>query len=201
MHALIVGMSYKNNKHHSIIVLSITIYINTLTIYIESLTNPNWFKKQLDSDAFYSSIQDVFASFGPPYGAADNKIIPNGFFWSSLAINILLHSREYSNEPTQNQCSNKEDEITQYSYLHTETGMLMLGIMVLSWLKVNLKKKTENGHCLNSLHTRTDTNKSASCPIGSNFHRDLYNDYASILEDFVKSVRACTPTPISSSSS
>jgi hypothetical protein len=87
------------------------------------------------------SIQDTFASFGPPFGAADNKIIPNGFFWSSLAINTLLHSREYSNEPTQNQCSDKEDEITQYGYLHTETGMLMLGIMVLSWLKVNLKKK------------------------------------------------------------
>jgi hypothetical protein len=144
---------------------------------------------------------DTFASFGPPFGAADNKIIPNGFFWSSLAVNVLLHSREYSNEPTQNQCSNKEDEITQYSYLHTETGMLMLGIMVLSWLKVNLKKKTENGHCHNSLHTSADTNKSASCPIGSKFHRDLYNDYASILEDFVKSVRACTPTPISSSPS
>ena len=202
MHALIVGMSYKNNKHHTIIVLSIQqSTLIPLTIYIESLTNPNWFKKQLDSGAFYSSIQDVFASFGPPYGAADNKIIPNGFFWSSLAVNVLLHSREYSNEPTQNQCSNKEDEITQYSYLNTETCMLMLGIMVLSWLKVNLKKKTENGHCLNSLHTRTDTNKSPSCPIGSNFHRDLYNDYESILEDFVKSVRACTPTPISSPSS
>ncbi|HZA71070.1 MAG TPA: hypothetical protein VE548_15350 [Nitrososphaeraceae archaeon] len=165
------------------------------------MTNPKWFKKQLDSDALYSSIQDTFASFGPPFGAADNKIIPNGFFWSSLAVNVLLHSREYSNEPTQNQCSNKEDEITQYSYLHTETGMLMLGIMVLSWLKVNLKKKTENGHCHNSLHISADTNKSASCPIGSNFHKGLYNDYASILEDFVKSVRACTPTPISSSPS
>ena len=165
------------------------------------MTNTKWFKKQLDSDAFYSSIQDAFASFGPPFGAADNKIIPNGFFWSSLAVNVLLHSREYSNEPTQNQCSNKEDEITQYSYLHAETGMLMLGIMVLSWLRVNLKKKTENGHCHNSLHTRADTNNSASCRIGSNFHRDLYNDYASILEDFVKSVRACTPTPISSSPS
>ena len=165
------------------------------------MTNPKWFKKQLDSDALYSSIQDTFASFGPPFGAADNKIIPNDFFWSSLAVNVLLHSREYSNEPTQNQCSNKEDEITQYSYLHTETGMLMLGIMVLSWLKVNLKKKTENGHCHNSLHISADTNKSASCPIGSNFHKGLYNDYASILEDFVKSVRACTPTPISSSPS
>ena len=177
----------------------IPLYINTRIINIKSLANPKWFKTQLDPDAFYSSIQDVFASFGPPYWAADNKIIPNGFFWSSLAINVLLQSREYSNEPTQNQCSNKEDEITQYSYLHTETGMLMLGIMVLSWLKVNLKKKTENGHCYNSLHTRTETNKSASCSIGSNFHKDLYIDYISILEDFVSSVRACTPTPITSS--
>ena len=65
----------------------------------------------------------------------------------------------------------------------------MLGIMVLSWLKVNLKK-TENGHCYNSLHTRTETNKSASGSIGSNFHKDLYIDYISILEDFVSSVRA-----------
>jgi hypothetical protein len=176
-------------------------YINTRTTNIDSLVNPKWFNKQPDSDAFFSSIQDVFASFGPPYGAADNKIIPNGFFWSSLAVNVLLHSREYSNGPTQNQCTNKEDEITQYSYLHTETVMLMLGIMVLSWLKVNLKKKTENGHCRNSLHSTVESNKSASCPIGSNFHNNLYNDYASILEDFVRSVRASTPTPISSPSS
>jgi hypothetical protein len=165
------------------------------------LTNPRWFKKQLDPEAFYSSIQDIFAAFGPLYGAADNKIIPNGFFWSSLAINTILSSQEYSDEPTQNQCSNKGEEITQYSYLHTESAMLMLGLMVLAWLKVNLKKKTENGHCHNPIHKAAGTNKPAACPIGSNFHRDLYNNYISILEDFVSSVKRCTPTPISSSSS
>lgn len=163
------------------------------------MSNPRWFKKQLDPDAFYSAIQDIFAAFGSPYGAADNKIIPNGFFWSSIAINVILRSREYSDEPTQNQCSNKEEEITRYSYLHTESAMLMLGLMVLSWLKVNLTKKTENGHCHNSIHRATDTNKPPSCSIGSNFHRDLYNDYVSILEDFVNSLKASAPTPISSS--
>ncbi len=165
------------------------------------MVNPKWLKKQLETNAFYLSIQEVFASFGPPYGAADKKIVPNGFFWSSLAVSVLLYSREYSNGPTQNQCSNKEDEITQYNYLHIETEMLMLGIMVLSWLKINLKKKTENGHCNNSLHGATETNKSTGCPIGSNFHKDLYNDYTSILEDFVRNVRACTPTPIQPSHS
>jgi hypothetical protein len=164
-----------------------------------SLSDQRWFKKQLDLDAFYLAIQDIFAAFGPPYGAADNKIVPNGFFWSSLAINTILRSQEYSAEPTQNQCSNKEEEITRYSYLHTENIMLMLGLMALSWLKVNLKKKTENGHCHNSMHKAKDTNKAASCPIGSNFHKYLYSDYISILEDFVNNVRNSAPAPVSSS--
>jgi hypothetical protein len=143
-------------------------------------------------------MQDIFESFGPPYGAAENKILPNGFFWSSLGISAILRSREYSNEPTQNQCSNKEEEITRYSYLDTESAMLMLGIMVLSWLKINLTKKTENGHCHNSIHKAKDTNKQASCSIGSNFHRDLYSDYTSILEDFVNNIKGSTPIAIRS---
>jgi hypothetical protein len=162
------------------------------------LSNQQWFKKQLDPDAFYLAIQDMFAAFGPPYGAADNKIIPNGFFWSSLAINVILRSQEYSAEPTQNQCGNKEEEITRYSYLHTESIMLMLGLMALSWLKVDLKKKTENGHCHNPIHKAKETNKPARCSIGSNFHKCLYSDYISVLEDLVNNVRNSAPTPISS---
>jgi hypothetical protein len=75
--------------------------------------------------------------------------------------------------------------------------MLMLGLMALSWLKVDLKKKTENGHCHNPVHKAKDTNKPASCPIGSNFHKDLYSDYISVLEVFVNNVRNSAPTPIS----
>ena len=138
------------------------------------MSNQQWFKKQ--PDAFYLAIQDIFTAFGPPYGAADNKIVPNGFFG--------LH---------------KEEEITRYSYLHTESIMLMFGLMVLSWLKLDLKKKTENGHCHNRVHKAKDTNKPASCPVGSNFHRDLYSDYISILEDYLNNIRNSTPTPISSS--
>jgi hypothetical protein len=160
------------------------------------LSDQRWFKKQLDLDAFYLAIQDIFAAFGPPYGAADNKIVPNGFFWSSLAINSILRSQEYSAEPTENQCSNKEEQITRYGYLHIESIMLMLGLMALSWLKVDLKKKTENGHCHNPTHKTKDTKKPASCSIGSNFHKDLYSDYISVLEDFLNNVRKSAPTPI-----
>lgn len=76
----------------------------------------------------------------------------------------------------------------------------MLGLTGLQWLKVILMKKVENGHCHNSIHIITETTKPVGCPIGSNFHRELYNDYTSILEDFVNNVKACTPTSISSSS-
>jgi hypothetical protein len=166
---------------------------------MELLENQTWINKQINSDAFYLSIEEIFAGFGPPYGAADNKIIPNGLFWSSLAINTLLRSREYSNNPTQNECSNKE-EVTQYSYLHNESTLLMLGIMVLSWLKINLKKKTENGHCHNPIHRTTKTSLPANCPIGSNFHSKLYSNYVSILEDLLRDIKSSTPTAIASPS-
>jgi len=44
------------------------------------LGNQKSFNKELDPNAFYSSIEEIFAAFGPPYGAADNKIVTNGFF-------------------------------------------------------------------------------------------------------------------------
>jgi len=58
----------------------ISLAITLIHIQLESLSNQPWFKKQLEPDAFYFAIRDVFAAFGPPYGAADNKIIPNDFF-------------------------------------------------------------------------------------------------------------------------
>jgi hypothetical protein len=84
---------------------------------MKSMTNERWSKRHFNSpEDFYSTVEDLFGQFGPPYGGADNKIIPNGFFWSSLAINVLLKSREFSiTTPTQKECSSKDEEITQYS--------------------------------------------------------------------------------------
>jgi hypothetical protein len=74
----------------------------------------------------------------------------------------------------------------------------MLGLMALSWLKVDLQKKTENGHCHYPIYKARNTNKPASCSIESNFHKYLYSDYISVLEDFVNNVRNSAPMPISS---
>jgi hypothetical protein len=159
------------------------------------MAKDKWFNNKIDAKALYPVIEELFSQFGPPYGAADNKIVPNGFFWSALAINTLLRSREYAANPIQDDCSNKKDEVTTYSYIHNETAMLTLGLTVLSWLKVNLKKKTENGHCNNPNHAPTET-KPANCSIGSRFHKELYNDFANIIEEFLATVKNCKPTPI-----
>src|SRR5713226_6311649 len=75
---------------------------NRIKVIMKSMTDERWFNRHFNNpEDFYSSVEELLGQFGPPYGAADNKIIPNGFFWSSLAINVLLKSREYSANPTQ----------------------------------------------------------------------------------------------------
>jgi hypothetical protein len=76
--------------------------------------------------------------------------------------------------------------------------MMMLGLIVLSWLKVNLKEKTENGHCHNPTHTLTSTTKSPNCHVGSIFHKELYDDFINVLEDFLRLVKDGKPTSIKS---
>jgi hypothetical protein len=93
---------------------------------MKSMTDQRWFNRHFNNpEDFYLAVEELFGQFGPPYGGADNKIIPNGFFWSSLAINVLLKSREYSANPTQKECSTKDEELTQYSFMHTETTLFM----------------------------------------------------------------------------
>jgi hypothetical protein len=154
------------------------------------MTDEKWFNIQFDNpEYFYSALEELCRQFGPPYGAADNKIIPNGFFWSSLAINVLLKSREYCANPTQKECSNKEEEITQYNFMQTEVTLFLLAIITLSWLTVNLKRKIESGGCNNPIHSQTG-NISTGCSIGSNFHKQLYCNYAKVLEDLLKMINA-----------
>jgi hypothetical protein len=69
----------------------------------------------------------------------------------------------------------------------------MLAVTALSWLTIDLKKKTENGHCHNPVHTQAE-NKFAHCSIGSKFHKQLYSDYVKVLEDFLKTIKERTPT-------
>ena len=101
-----------------------------------------------------------------PFVIAENKVIPNGLFWSSLTGVVIQRSTEYSGTPIQDRCAPDITHSTSYGGYNYETNMLMLGLMALSWLTVNMKKKTELGHCRNPIH-KTTKNKIAGCSIGS----------------------------------
>jgi hypothetical protein len=76
--------------------------------------------------------------------------------------------------------------------MHNETTLLMVALAVLSWLTIDIKKKTDEGHCHNAVHTQAG-NKPAKCSIGSKFHMQLYNDYVKLLENFLNTVKQKTP--------
>ncbi|HEX5893168.1 MAG TPA: hypothetical protein VFY41_09925 [Nitrososphaeraceae archaeon] len=53
-----------------------------------------------------------------------------------------------------------------YSYIHNETTMMMLGLIVLSWLKSILRKNGEWILSHNPTHRLTATIKPSNCPVG-----------------------------------
>jgi hypothetical protein len=61
----------------------------------------------------------------------------------------------------------------QYSGVSMENRMWSLALLSTSWLLNNLKMKTENGHCQNTVHSHGDKTPRL-CPFGSKFHRELY---------------------------
>jgi len=154
-----------------------------------------WFNKKVDTDVLYRDVEQLFTQCGWPFVIAENKVIPNGLFWSSLTGIVIHRSIEYSATPIQDRCTPDITHSTSYGGYNYETNMLMLGLMALSWLTVNLKKKTEHGHCRNPVH-KTTKNKIAGCSIGSEFHKTLYDDCQSLLQDFVDKLKNSSPAAI-----
>src|SRR2546430_5922551 len=66
---------------------------------------------------------------------------------------LFPYTTLFRSSPTQKECSSKDEEFIQYSFMHTQTTLFMLAITALSWLTMDLKKKAENGHCRSEEHT------------------------------------------------
>src|SRR5215467_4590312 len=91
----------------------------------------------------------------------------------------------------QKECNNNEEYATAYGPYNIETTMFVLVLITFSWLKINIKKKTENGHCRNPAHESKE-NKPTEYSIGSKFHKRLYDNYLKIIEEFVEASRIIT---------
>jgi len=64
-----------------------------------------WFNKNVDTDVLYRDLEQLFTQCGWPFVIAENKVIPNGLFWSSLTGIVIQRSTEYSGTPIQNRCT------------------------------------------------------------------------------------------------
>jgi hypothetical protein len=161
------------------------------------MNEEKWFSKEIDAGRFYTVVDDLFRQAGPPFVLVNMQIAPNGTFWSLLLHRIIELGQEYSATPIQKECSNNEEYATAYGPYNIETTMFVLGLITLSWLKINIKKKTENGHCRNPAHESKE-NKPTGCSIGSKFHKLLYDNYLKIIKEFVKASRESSPTALPS---
>jgi hypothetical protein len=74
--------------------------------------------------------------------------------------------------------------------------MLMIGLISLSWLSPNIKKKTEEGHCHNLNHKLENGHR--YCEIDSKFHRKLYDDLVRTLQQITNDVKGYTQNVIQS---
>ena len=131
------------------------------------MNEEKWFGKEIDAEIFYTVIDDLFREVGPPFVLAGSHLIPNGTLWALLVYQTIERGRGFSANPTQRECSKSEKSATAYGPHNIKTTMF--GLMTLSWLKINIKKKTENGHCRNPIHEPKE-NKPTGCAIGSLHH-------------------------------
>jgi hypothetical protein len=151
-----------------------------------------WLNSFPDPNIFYEDIEALITITGGPAGNTSRGIVvPNLNFLMGLAYIAATRGNEFGTSPSQIQCDPANP--TGYGPINVETMMLMLGLISLSWLKVNIKKKTQNGHCRNRSHSQTGP---AMCSIGSAFHKELYDDLASIVRQLVSKLEDCTPNVI-----
>jgi hypothetical protein len=81
-----------------------------------------------------------------------------------------------------------------YSSGYFEPILWMLGLISLSWLTINLKKKTEEGHCQNPDHKLAHGHP--YCSTGSEFHKGFYDAFLETLNVLTTFGHGQTPNVI-----
>jgi hypothetical protein len=132
----------------------------------------------------HTEIQELVKSYGPPLVASNNLPVYNAAFLVELINLAVKKGLEYAVSPKQEECD--KEYITMYGNGNMETVMLIIGLSCLSWLSFNIKRKTEEGRCLNPRHDQKDEHP--YCLIGKAFHRKLYDNLLKIMEQIINSI-------------
>lgn len=104
-----------------------------------------------------------------------------------LDQNCLTQILKITTEREKHECG------LRYDNKNTENQMWAWAIFFMSWTVRNLKGKVEVGHCWNPNHRLRDDK--VTCPQGSKFHLDFYNDCLQSFKDIIKSAELNTPIP------
>lgn len=160
------------------------------------MSRQNWIKKNLDLESFYKEVNDIFDKRGSLEEKIGRGRILELVFLDMLWLKAQQKVDEYIGIQSENQCS--VENPVQYTSGHFEPILWMLGLISLSWLIVNLKSKTEDGHCYNkTLHqSNLDTHGHPMCSICSTFHKGFYDSLLSTLNQLVEFGSAQNPSVI-----
>jgi hypothetical protein len=141
-----------------------------------------WLKKDIDVESFYDSVQELISS----RSALDKQFMNEMFSEAQEKVD------EYVAQHKQDKCDPYNPTI--YVKNHFEPFFWMIGLMSLSWLAVDLRKKTINGHCNNPNHNLIGGYP--YCKIGSEFHKAFYESVFNTLKQLEDFVYENTPAPI-----
>ena len=137
------------------------------------MSDTKWLKKDIDIESFHNSIQELIGS----RPTLDKE------FMNIIFSKIQDKVEEYVGQQKQDKCDPYNPTI--YVKFHFEPFFWILGLMCLSWLTVDLKKKIVHGDCHNPNHNLVGGHP--YCKLGSQFHKGFYDSVFNTLkrlEDF-----------------
>jgi hypothetical protein len=139
-------------------------------------------KKDLNPELFYNDINNLISK-NIVDGSPNSTIFANDI--SKLANE---RSKEFFNSRYNRDCR------VEYTDYHTEYMICMIALMSMSWSIVNLRNKTENGHCQNNTPDHRHPNKNPPlCHSGSQFHKEFYDDLIISFENILNKARSNSP--------
>jgi hypothetical protein len=139
-------------------------------------------KKDLNPELFYNNINNLISK-NKANGSLNFTIFANDL--SKLAND---KSKEFFNSRYNRDCR------VGYTDCNVEYMMWMIALMSVSWSIINLRNKTENGHCQNNTPDHGHPNKNPPlCHHGSEFHKEFYNDCILSFENILNNLRSNSP--------
>ena len=141
-------------------------------------------------------VEDIYKAF--------EAIHKDARFLAGLTDLVWKKSDEYLEPMVENTCitirpppSGSDGSPTTYDTATYEYLMWMNSLVSMAWLLINIKNKTEHGHCHNPIHNESQKQIGyTNCVTGSAYHVRFYENIVSSLEQLLKYANEHRPNTI-----